>query len=59
MRRAKSVDEYFEKAAGWRSELLRLRKILKHYKLDKMIITVRGAGYRFSSKPKKKKKGKN
>jgi two-component system phosphate regulon response regulator PhoB len=30
--------------------ILRLRKILKKYGLDKMIITVRGAGYRFSSK---------
>lgn len=30
--------------------ILRLRKILKQYGLDKMIITVRGAGYRFSSK---------
>ena len=39
--------------------ILRLRKILKKYKLDHMIITVRGAGYRFSSKPKKKKKAKN
>ncbi len=39
--------------------ILRLRKILKQYKQEKMIITVRGAGYRFSSKPKKKKKAKN
>ena len=28
--------------------ILRLRKILKQYKLDKLIKTVRGAGYRFS-----------
>jgi len=34
--------------------ILRLRKILKQSKLDKMIITVRGAGYRFSSKLKGK-----
>ncbi len=33
--------------------ILRLRKILKQYKLDKMIITVRGAGYRFSAHKKK------
>ena len=39
--------------------ILRLRKILKQYKLDKMIITVRGAGYRFSAKPKNKKKNRN
>lgn len=30
--------------------ILRLRKILKKYQLEKMIITVRGAGYRFSVK---------
>lgn len=30
--------------------ILRLRKILKKHQLDKMIITVRGAGYRFSVK---------
>ena len=30
--------------------ILRLRKILKKHQLDKMIKTVRGAGYRFSSK---------
>jgi two-component system phosphate regulon response regulator PhoB len=30
--------------------ILRLRKILKQFKLDKMVQTVRGAGYRFSSK---------
>lgn len=29
--------------------ILRLRKILKQYDLDDMIITVRGAGYRFSA----------
>lgn len=28
--------------------ILRLRKILKNYKVDDMIITVRGAGYRFA-----------
>jgi two-component system phosphate regulon response regulator PhoB len=31
--------------------ILRLRKILKKFKLDKMVITVRGAGYRFSANP--------
>lgn len=31
--------------------ILRLRKILKKYKMDEMIKTVRGAGYRFSTKP--------
>lgn len=31
--------------------ILRLRKILKRHHLDKLIITVRGAGYRFSAKP--------
>ena len=30
--------------------ILRLRKILKKYKLEKAIITIRGAGYRFSGK---------
>jgi len=35
--------------------ILRLRKILKQYKLEKLIITVRGSGYRFSTKSKKKK----
>ena len=34
MRRAKSVDEYFEQAEQWRSELLRLRKILVATKLE-------------------------
>lgn len=32
--------------------ILRLRKILKKCKLHKMIVTVRGAGYRFSAKNK-------
>jgi two-component system phosphate regulon response regulator PhoB len=31
--------------------ILRLRKILKKFKLDRMVITVRGAGYRFSANP--------
>jgi two-component system phosphate regulon response regulator PhoB len=35
--------------------ILRLRKILKRYTLEKLIITVRGAGYRFSTKPNRKK----
>ena len=30
--------------------ILRLRKILKPYDLDKMLLTVRGAGYRFTEK---------
>ncbi|MCP4078542.1 MAG: response regulator [Gammaproteobacteria bacterium] len=30
--------------------ILRLRKILKQFKLEKMVKTVRGSGYRFSSK---------
>ncbi len=30
--------------------ILRLRKILKRHSIDKMVITVRGAGYRFSAK---------
>ncbi len=30
--------------------ILRLRKVLKQFKLDKMIKTIRGSGYRFSSK---------
>lgn len=30
--------------------ILRLRKILKQHKLEKMILTVRGAGYRFTAK---------
>ena len=32
--------------------ILRLRKILKKYKLDKLVTTVRGSGYRFNSKNK-------
>ena len=30
--------------------ILRLRKLLKPYHVDKMVITVRGAGYRFIEK---------
>ena len=30
--------------------ILRLRKILKRHQLDKLVITVRGAGYRFSTR---------
>ncbi len=30
--------------------ILRLRKILKQFKLEKMVKTVRGSGYRFNSK---------
>lgn len=30
--------------------ILRLRKILKKHKLEKMVVTVRGSGYRFSAK---------
>lgn len=34
--------------------ILRLRKILKKFKLDKLVLTVRGEGYRFSVKPRAK-----
>jgi two-component system phosphate regulon response regulator PhoB len=36
--------------------ILRLRKILKAYKLDNLIKTVRGAGYKFSTETRKTKK---
>lgn len=34
--------------------ILRLRKVLKKFKLDKLVKTVRGSGYRFNSKIKNK-----
>ncbi len=34
--------------------ILRLRKILKKFKLEKLVLTVRGEGYRFSARPNAK-----